>query len=63
MSDHPIERIRLPGLFRWPEVCEVFESESGHDGEWHLEVRHTSNGAADEPLYSVYAWRTHPGLR
>jgi hypothetical protein len=58
MSDKPIERIRLPGLFLWTEVCDVFEAESGQDGEWHLEVLRSSNGADDEALYTVYAWRS-----
>lgn len=63
MSDHPIERIRLPGLFRWAEVCDVFDSESGRNDEWHLEVRLTATGNAGEPLYTVYAWRSDEALR
>lgn len=56
MSDDHVELVRLPGLFRWREVCDVFDQESGRDVEWRFEVRRTSGDDVAEALYTVYAW-------
>jgi hypothetical protein len=61
--DDQFERVRLPGLFRWQEVCDVFDLEAGHDGEWHFEVRRTSDESAQEALYVVYAVAPKPAPR
>jgi len=54
-KDHP-EWIRLPGLFRWKEVCDVFASQAGHDEEWRFSVQQVvAQSESSEPLYAVQA--------
>jgi hypothetical protein len=51
------EWVRLPGLFRWDEICEVFATEATPDHEWHFLVRAASEPDAAERLYVVHAAR------
>jgi len=51
------EWVRLPGLFRWEEICEVFAAEATPDHEWHFFVRAASEPEATERLYVVHAAR------
>ena len=56
MSSHEDEWVRLPGLFRWDEVCDVFATEAVPDHEWRFLVQ-VAPPMADrsEPLYTVHA--------
>ena len=49
--------VRLPGLFRWDEICEVFATEATPDHEWHFLVRSATEPDAAERLYVVHAAR------
>ncbi|HEX4339096.1 MAG TPA: hypothetical protein VH062_24480 [Polyangiaceae bacterium] len=51
------EWVRLPGLFRWDEICEVFATEATPDREWHFLVHAASAPGAAERLYVVHAAR------
>lgn len=51
------EWVRLPGLFRWNEICEVFAAEATPDREWHFHVRAAPQPEAPELLYVVHAIR------
>ncbi len=51
------EWVRLPGLFKWEEICEVFATEATPDHEWHFLVRAASEPDAAERLYTVHAAR------
>ncbi|HEX3594231.1 MAG TPA: hypothetical protein VHU80_03990 [Polyangiaceae bacterium] len=51
------EWVRLPGLFRWDEICEVFATEAMPDREWHFLVHAASGSSAAERLYVVHAAR------
>lgn len=54
------EWIRLPGLFLWDEVCDLFAEEAGRDDTWRFAVLLDAVGADDAPLYVVHAapgWR------
>ena len=56
MAEDETDRVRLPGLFRWEEVCDVFRAESGHDDRWHFEVQAASEHLdGGESLYIVHA--------
>jgi len=52
-SDHTVW-IRLPGLFRWNEISEIFDAETGHDSEWRFAIRAVAI-RAEETLYVVFA--------
>jgi hypothetical protein len=52
-SDHTVW-IRLPGLFRWNEIREIFDAETGHDSEWRFTIRAVAV-RAEETLYVVFA--------
>ncbi len=54
MSDSG-EWVRLPGLFPWGEVCDLFADEAGHDDAWRFTVVLDSVGADDIALYVVHA--------
>jgi hypothetical protein len=49
-----VEWVRLPGLFRWAEVCDVARGIQ-RDDEWCFAVRFVSVGPHAEPLYVVEA--------
>lgn len=49
-----VEWVRLPGLFRWREVCDVARQIQEED-EWCFAVRQVSVGPHSEPLYVVDA--------
>jgi hypothetical protein len=51
------EWVRLPGLFRWDEICEVFAAEAMPDREWHFWVRVAPQPEGPELLYVVHAAR------
>jgi hypothetical protein len=56
MSAVEDEWMRLPGLFRWDEVCDVFAIEAHPDHEWRFFVRLAApSPARAEPLYVVHA--------
>jgi len=56
MSSDEDEWVRLPGLFRWDEVCDVFASEAVPDHEWRFLVQLAPPCAQlSEPLYVVLA--------
>ena len=46
--------IRLPGLFRWSEVCDVALAEAGLHDRWRFVVRVHSLTPDLEPLYTVH---------
>ena len=50
-----IQWVRLPGLFRWSEVCDVARDIQEEDEEWCFAVRLVSIGPHAEPLYVVDA--------
>lgn len=49
--------VRLPGLFRWDEICEVFATEATPEHEWHFLVRAAKEQPTEERLYVVHAAR------
>jgi hypothetical protein len=50
------EWVRLPGLFRWREVCAVFADGAGHDDEWRFLVSlQVPERDGSEALYAVHA--------
>ena len=53
------EWMRLPGLFRWDEVCDVFATEALPDHEWrfHVQLAPPSSTRSDA-LYVVHASST-----
>ena len=51
---HGIDWVRLPGLFRWSEVCDLARDIQQND-EWCFAVRLVSVGPHAEPLYVVDA--------
>lgn len=53
MSENDGERLRLPGLFRWTEVCDVFLSGAGDEERWRFIVKPHSVTADLELLYVV----------
>jgi hypothetical protein len=53
MSENDGERLRLPGLFRWSEVCDVFLGAPGAREEWRFVVKPHSVTADLELLYVV----------
>jgi len=56
MSSDEYEWVRLPGLFRWDEVCDVFAVEAVPDHEWRFLVQVALPSATrSEPLYVVHA--------
>ena len=55
--------VRLPGLFRWDEICEVFAAEATPDREWHFLVRVAPEPEGPELLYVVHAARETPTRR
>jgi len=56
MSSVQDEWVRLPGLFRWDEVCDVFAMEAVPDQEWRFLVQLAPPGVTRlEPLYVVHA--------
>jgi len=56
MSFDEDEWVRLPGLFRWDEVCDVFATEAVPDHEWRFLVQLAPPCAQrSEPLYIVLA--------
>jgi hypothetical protein len=56
MSSVQDEWVRLPGLFRWDEVCDVFAMEAVPDHEWRFLVQLAPPGVTRlEPLYVVHA--------
>ena len=62
MSSDDYEWVRLPGLFRWDEVCDVFAVEAVPDHEWRFLVQVAqSSTTRSEPLYVVHAtnWPAH----
>jgi hypothetical protein len=62
MAEDETNRVRLPGLFRWEEVCDVFRVESGHDDQWHFEVQQASEHlGGGESLYIVHATEGRAG--
>ena len=68
MSCDEAEWVRLPGLFRWDEVCDVFATEAVPDHEWRFLVQLAPPCALrSEPLYVVLATssplRTSPPRR
>ncbi|HVU03632.1 MAG TPA: hypothetical protein VHE30_17860 [Polyangiaceae bacterium] len=54
MESERDEWVRLPGLFRWEEVSEVFALASGFDDEWQFDVRAVPSDG-EETLYVVRA--------
>jgi hypothetical protein len=49
------EWVRLPGLFRWDEICDVFASEATPDREWHFIVKLANEPDGPELLYVIHA--------
>jgi hypothetical protein len=49
------EWVRLPGLFRWDEICDVFATEATPDREWHFVVKLASEPDGPELLYVIHA--------
>ena len=47
--------VRLPGLFRWDEICDVFASEATPDRDWHFVVKLASAPDGPELLYVIHA--------
>ncbi len=54
------EWIRLPGLFLWSEVCELFDAESK---DWRFVAKAHSASAGEEPLYVVLMASPRDGER
>jgi hypothetical protein len=52
-TDHTVW-IRLPGLFRWNEISEIFDAETGRDSEWRFAIRAVAV-RGEETLYVVFA--------
>ncbi len=57
MSVDESEWVRLPGLFRWDEVCEVFAVEAGLDRDWRFLVQLAPESSSMDLLYVVHAAR------
>ncbi len=55
MPREETEWVRLPGLFRWQEVCEVFAATAGCDDDWRFAVRLAIRQSKTEALYVVFA--------
>ena len=56
MSSVQDDWVRLPGLFRWDEVCDVFAMEAVPEHEWRFLVQLAPPSATGlEPLYVVHA--------
>ncbi len=55
MSENDGVRLRLPGLFRWAEVCDVFLGTASEDEEFRFVAKPHSVTAELEVLYVVEA--------
>src|SRR5437773_10462450 len=56
MTENQDDWVRLPGLFRWEEVSDVFQADTGYDDQWHFDVRLVSERSHEgETLYTVRA--------
>jgi hypothetical protein len=55
MAEDGDEWVRLPGLFRWEEVCDVFARHAGIDDHWRFEVRKVTGPSSSAALFIVYA--------